>query len=149
MRKVIPVLLCALLALPVVASARRAPPDFRNDPQECKRNYKQQGSFLSGRIMSTRAFVPGVTKKQAVERVVRSFTVGGLKITNVDKEMGLISAYQLGERVARGYYRYDRYSVTTVAHNVSIEAKKGGVMVDYAAKFAGGIGVTLENAMKS
>lgn len=58
----------------------------------CEANYKQEGSFLAGRRFSTFEVLPGVKPADAFKRVYAEMVKSGFKVTNSDKEMGILTA---------------------------------------------------------
>lgn len=61
--------------------------------KQCETNFKQEGSFFAGRRFSTSGDVP-VSPAIAYKRIYVDLLKSGLKVTNSEKEMGLISAEQ-------------------------------------------------------
>jgi hypothetical protein len=64
------------------------------DEEQCKTNFTKEGSFLSGTTYKTWAVVEGAEYSDAFKNVYLQVVKDGWKITNSDKEMGIISAAQ-------------------------------------------------------
>ncbi|MBC7989932.1 MAG: hypothetical protein H7Y19_10175 [Luteimonas sp.] len=68
--------------------------DAQAEKMPCETNYKQEGSFFSGRRFTTWEEVAGVAPDKAFKLVYADAVKSGLKIVSTDKEMGAISLEQ-------------------------------------------------------
>lgn len=60
--------------------------------EQCKANFTQSGSFVSGRVFSSWEEFPQESAQALYKRIYSEMAKGGLKIVNADKELGIISA---------------------------------------------------------
>ena len=63
-----------------------------NDARECAKNFKVEGSFISGRTLTTSVSLARVPKKTAFERALLAVSKDGWRVTASDHESGFISA---------------------------------------------------------
>ena len=87
---------------------------------ECIGKVKMEGSFLAGRIFKAETFLPNTTQPDVMKRVAKSLLKGGLTISTMDKEMGLITASYSKKAVG------GKAPVTTTI-SVVLEPKNKGV----------------------
>ncbi len=120
-----------LLILSILSACASGPPQKlqSDDKRACAQNFSYDGSFWSGRTFKTHDFVPGVTKIVAVERAAKDLAVQGWAITNIDKELGIITAEQT---VSYGKGK-------TAPLNISIDSKDSGVKVSVTFSISGGL----------
>lgn len=119
------------LILPCLLMLGALPANAADDATGCKRNYKQEGSFIAGRRFSTWDVVPvapGVAYKRIYAEVVKS----GLTVVSSDKEMGMISIEQKNGGVTNTGAQVD------LPWNVVIEASGKGSKVNVTKTTPGG-----------
>ena len=115
-------LLACLSALVLVATTAHADDD-------CVSNYKETGSFLSGRQYSTSQAFADVPTHQAFQRAYAFTAQNGFTINNANEEAGVISASQ---SVSYGQGKSVPLSVT-----VKSEGSGTRVLITYAT--SGGV----------
>ena len=64
------------------------------DTSQCKDNFTSEGSFFTGTTYKTWAEIGGLTTAEAYKKVYVQTVKDGWKITNSDKDIGIISAAQ-------------------------------------------------------
>ncbi len=79
-----------LTAGPVLASKKKEEAAAAGGAQGCVTNFKQEGSFMSGRTFSTWDTVPGVSVSTAFKRIYSEGVKSGLKVSSSDEKMGAI-----------------------------------------------------------
>lgn len=112
--KHVTLVLLALSAFTTQASAADAV------QKPCEANYKQEGSFFAGRRFSTFDVLSGVEADAAFKRVYAEMVKSGFKVTNADKEMGMLTSE---------YVTTHNNASITLPLNVIIEAEGAGIKV--------------------
>lgn len=64
------------------------------DEGQCRGNFRQEGSFFTGRTFSSWYVLPSESPQVAYKRLYAGIAKSGLKIVNADREMGIISSEQ-------------------------------------------------------
>ncbi|MDR2152535.1 MAG: hypothetical protein LBO72_06930 [Helicobacteraceae bacterium] len=105
------------------------PTPLADDPRECARNFTYSGSFAAGQTFKTNVTVQKVKQNQAMKRAANLLVSDGYQITNIDNNLGVISASQA---VSYG-------SGKTVPLNVSVTKVGGGVKVNMSYSVSGGV----------
>ncbi len=120
-----------IILLFFMTSCATAPPTKlqTDDKRACAQNFTYEGSFLVGRTFKTHQFVSKVSNDDAVARAAKFLAKDGYSITNVDKELGIISASQ---DVTYGDGK-------TVPLNVIIDSADAGVNVSISFAVSGGL----------
>ncbi len=108
------------------------------DDRECATNFTVDGSLMSGRTYKTFAFVPGVTKANALAAAGRDLATDGWQINSTNESMGVISASQ-GVTASSG---------KTVPLNVLVDEVTGGVKVSMTYRTSGGLSSPTDAVIK-
>lgn len=121
------VILVALCLLSACSTMNQQPVQVE-DTRECAKNFSYDGSFLAGRTFKTHLAIMGVSKEEAVERAAKWLAKDGWSITNVDKDLGIVTASQT---VSYGEGK-------TAPLSVAIDSISGGVDVAISFSISGG-----------
>ncbi|WP_062060053.1 hypothetical protein [Cellvibrio sp. OA-2007] len=113
------------LAVPSFATA---------SPRDCADNFTVDGTFESGRTFKTAAFVPNVSKADAINAAGRDLASVGWQINSTNESMGVISASQV---VTYGQGK-------TAPLNVLVDEANGGVNVSMTYTISGGLDSPVE-----
>ncbi len=62
--------------------------------EQCKTNFSSKGSFFKGKKFESWAEFEGISSASAFKKISQQIAKDGWKITNSDKELGIISAGQ-------------------------------------------------------
>jgi len=133
MKKTTGIALIFIILLFFLTSCAMAPPTKlqADDKRACAQNFTYDGSFLAGRTFKTHQFVNKVSKNDAVTRAAKFLAKDGYSITNINKELGIVSASQ-GVSYGQG---------KTVPLNVTIDPANAGVNVSISFSISGGLTV--------
>lgn len=87
-------ILGTFVAVTLISGCATGPQKLQTDDKRaCAQNFTTEGSLLAGRIFKTNQLISGVSKKIAMEKASKHIAKGGgLMITNIDKESGVINA---------------------------------------------------------
>ena len=124
-------LLIAISVTLFLSACTVAPPQNlqTDDTRACAQNFTYDGSFWVGRTFKTHDFVDGISKSTAVEKAAKELAKQGMAVTNIDKDLGIISANQT---VSFGEGR-------TAPLNVTIDSKNKGVDISMTYSISGGL----------
>lgn len=103
-------------------------------PRDCADNFTVDGTFESGRTFKTAAFVPNVSKANAINAAGRDLASVGWQINSTNENMGVISASQV---VTHGQGK-------TAPLNVLVDEANGGVNVSMTYTISGGLDSPVE-----
>jgi len=92
------------------------------DIAQCDANYRQEGSFLTGRRFTTYGDVP-IAPAKVFKTLYAEVLKTGFRVAASDKDMGTINAEQLTS---------DGAQPVTIPWNIIIEAKNGGSRITVA-----------------
>ena len=131
MKKTTGIALIFIILLFFLTSCAMAPPTKlqTDDKRACVQNFTYDGSFLAGRTFKTHQFVNKVSKNDAVTKAAKFLAEDGYSITNINKELGIVSASQ---SVSYGQGK-------TVPLNVTIDPVNAGVNVSISFSISGGL----------
>jgi hypothetical protein len=116
----------AALSLAAVSSSVVA-----SEGGQCIDNYTKEGSFFSGRTFKTWAVYPKTPSAAAFKKVYAKIVTDGFKVTQADKDLGVIAAQQ---DVNGGNGK-------TIPVNVLIEDQGGGSKVSVTVITTSGLSV--------
>jgi hypothetical protein len=63
-----------------------------NAMDDCVKKATIEGSFMSARIFRVSTFIPRSTQRDVMKRVAKTVLKEGLTISNIDRELGILSA---------------------------------------------------------
>jgi hypothetical protein len=98
----------------------------------CKTNFKQDGSFMSGRTFTTWDVVQGVSVSAAYKRIYTEGTKSGLRVASSDEKAGVISFEQPNGGVDVGGAK------ATLPWNVVIEPQGKSIKISVTKTTPGG-----------
>lgn len=127
----------SLIAISVVSLM--AVPSFATaSPRDCANNFTVDGTFERGRTFKTEAFVPNVSKPNAINAAGRDLASVGWQINSTNEKMGVISASQV---VSYGQGK-------TAPLNVLVDEANGGVIVSMTYTISGGLDSPVDAVVK-
>lgn len=106
-----------------------------SDTRQCAQNFTFEGSFLTGKTYKTHDLISGVSKKTAIERAAKYTLNDGWKVTNIDQDLGIISASQ---DVSFGNGK-------TAPLNISVDETSNGIKVSMSFATSGGVSAPTES----
>lgn len=141
---------CVLIAAvcmtagPALAGKKKDEAAAAADARGCVANYKQEGSFMSGRTFSTWDVVPGVSLSTAFKRIYTEGVKSGLKVSSSDEKMGSIVFEQ-----ANAGTTFGAQNMVSLPWNVFIEPEGKNVKVSVTKTTPASLSSTKEFQIKS
>lgn len=108
------------------------------DAAQCTENFSVEGSFFTGKLYKTWADFPAAKTDQAFKKLYAFTVKGGWKVSQADKDLGVISAAQ---DVSFGNGK-------TAPLNIIVEKNGNGVKVSMTYATSGGVS-SPEDAVKN